>query len=70
VPPPINPKSAMHRLDPATPAIKCRRGPSFRYSTRLASWEPAITPTASGKMLRPATSGLSPRPSWKYSDTV
>jgi hypothetical protein len=36
--------------------------------TRLASYDPAITPIAEGNWLRPASSADMPRPSWNVED--
>ncbi len=61
---PISASRAMEAAVPASPMLMSRRGPSRGYSARLASCAPAMMPSASGKMLSPETSALSPRPSW------
>ena len=61
---PIRASRAIDAAVPVSPMVMCRRGPSRGYSTRLASCAPAITPSASGKVLSPEPSALRPRPSW------
>ena len=62
--PAATPSSPMKVLEASAPTIRCLRGPSLRYRTLLASWDPVITPMASGAVLSPEPSALSPRPSW------
>ena len=61
---PIRASRPIEAAVPTSPIVMWRRGPSRGYSIRLASCAPAMTPSASGNVLSPEPSALSPRPSW------